>query len=97
MTNPVARYVAHQGLSFAYWGGEQSGAVFNRRSGDTHLVNLVGLHIVKDILISPSTLPEVCDAVAQIFKLETDAQLETQVRRLLLNLSQQGLIHRFLS
>lgn len=93
----MARYVAHQGLSYAYWEGEQSGTVYNRHSGDTFLVNLVGLYILQDILTSPSSLADVCDAVADIFELEKDEQLETQVRRLLLKLSQQGLVHRFLS
>jgi len=97
LTQNVARYIAHQGLSYAYWEGEQAGAVYNRRSGDTFLVNLVGLYILQDILTSPSSLPQVCHAVAKIFELEKDEQLETQVRRLLLQLSQQGLVHRFLS
>lgn len=97
MTQNNTRYVAQQGLSYAYWDGEQAGAVYNRRSGDTFLVNLVGLYILQNIVTSPASLPQVCHAVADIFELEQDEQLDAQVRRLLLQLSQQGLIHRFLA
>jgi len=92
VANIEISYVISEGLSFAYWKGEQSGVVFNRYSGDTHLINLMTLYVLQNIMQSPTSSTQVSEALAQAFDLECDEELERQVKHLLLQLSRQNLI-----
>ena len=96
MSQPTTRYLASGGLRYAYWQDEVAGVVYNRRSGDTHLVNLVGLHILQHVAHDPVTLAQVCAAVAVEFDLQHDEVLQEQLKQLLHRLSHQGLIKRYL-
>ena len=96
MSNPVPRYISCRALDYAYWPDELAGVVYNLRSGDTHKVNLVGLHILQHFVIEPLTLAQVCSSIAQAFGLEQNPELEEQLRQLLHGLVQQGLVKRYL-
>lgn len=95
LSRTAVQFVAQPDLTFAHWQDESSAVVFNLRSGDTHLVNLAALHVLQAAKGTALSVPQAAESVAQAFELESDGQLETDIKQLLLQLSQQGLMIRF--
>lgn len=91
-------FVAATHLRIAAWHDEDGAAVFNTRTGDIHVVNLIGQHLLQSALRQPSTLESALESVHAAFDIDPELEIDAHyMRQLLHEMAQQGLVYRFLS
>ena len=96
MKGDSIHFLAANSLSFAQWEGEESGVVYDRRSGDTHLVSTLGIRVLHRLMREPVSLSGLCAFLGRELEVDRNEQLESQARLMVRQLAQKGLVYRFL-
>jgi PqqD family protein of HPr-rel-A system len=72
------------------WGGEC--AVFNRLSGDTHLLDVVSSEVLRIVTAGTVETEQLCQKIAEFLDLPNSADLKENVSEILASLDELGLI-----
>ena len=72
------------------WEGEC--AVFNRLSGDTHLLDVVSSEVLRIVTAGTVETAQLCEQIAQFLDLPNSADLKKNVSEILESLDELGLI-----
>ncbi|HYX63001.1 MAG TPA: HPr-rel-A system PqqD family peptide chaperone [Burkholderiales bacterium] len=89
MAEPRWRLAADE-LPVRSWGGDY--VVYNPLSGDTHIFDLVAGEILRALERGAGSEPELRQSVAALLEVPADAALAAEVRRIVAQLDELGLI-----
>lgn len=80
----------HCELHWRSW--EEEFIVFDSRSGDTHLLNLVAARVLKKLERGPANSADLAEHIAVFFEIELNQGFESTLKRLLDDFYSKGLI-----
>jgi len=81
-----------QALLFRCWDDEY--VVYNRLSGDTHLLGSTAAHILLELQQAPSNTTALIESLAPLLHAEMDDELVIQIEHILADLDTLALIER---
>ena len=92
MVENTVRWAACQGESLMWRDWDDGSAVYDRRSGQTHIFDLMARLAVMELGEGPASVRELADRVAKTAGIEPDAALRNQLHTLLGELEDLGLV-----
>ena len=92
MVENTVRWAACQSESLMWRDWDDGSAVYDRRSGQTHIFDLMARLVVMELGEGPASVRELADRVAKTADIEPDAALRNQLHTLLGELEDLGLV-----
>jgi len=87
---------SEEGLIFRAWDGDDLAVVYNRSSGDTHLLEKLALEMLCLIHVSPQTADSLATKVEEILVADKEGNILEFVEATLLKLQDAELVKRIL-
>jgi PqqD family protein of HPr-rel-A system len=92
MSDSTTRWVASGGDSLIWRDWDDGSAVYDARSGQTHVLDLMARLAVLELTEAPGSVRELADRIAEASGQEPDAAMRNQLHTLLGELKDLGIV-----